>query len=243
VFKSGKSYGGFIRKALQNHRHIVFQIAGKSMEPTLFEGQTVIVGESSIIREGDVVLFEDRTQRLLIHRVISFRDSEVVTAGDNNRIADLPISRKQILGIVKNDSVLHRCNKETILKPVLLLPNTESNDSISNHAIRNILITKVNNPSGELKKYKEQGWTTIFIHQGARQTICEVPFEATNVLFLCGFPLKRESDPESDNGVIGVYDIDHVVRIRNQIWQETALSFTVEWLDGFCGGRLVEWRG
>jgi signal peptidase len=80
-----------------------FLISGVSMEPTLKAGDVVIVKKSSPedIQIGDVVLFNKEEKRVL-HRVVEINrsgmETEIITQGDANNVADEPVPISGVQG-------------------------------------------------------------------------------------------------------------------------------------------------
>ncbi|MCH5321311.1 MAG: signal peptidase I [Eubacterium sp.] len=68
-----------------------------SMEPTLSVNDLVIVNEQSDYEVDDIVVYQDGNM-LVIHRIISTDEDEVITKGDANNVADEPISASDIKG-------------------------------------------------------------------------------------------------------------------------------------------------
>lgn len=70
-----------------------------SMEPTVSMGDLVFVKETADYQEGDIVVYQE-LGILVMHRIISVEGDTVITQGDANNIADAPIHKDQIRGIV-----------------------------------------------------------------------------------------------------------------------------------------------
>ena len=68
-----------------------------SMEPTLSVNELVIVNEQSNYEVDDIVVYQDGNM-LVIHRIISTDENEIITKGDANNVADEPISASDIKG-------------------------------------------------------------------------------------------------------------------------------------------------
>jgi hypothetical protein len=69
----------------------MFAYAGSSMSPTLNELDLLEVRpcEGQQVRAGDVILFASpESERLVVHRVVRTRGSEVLTRGDSNMLVD-----------------------------------------------------------------------------------------------------------------------------------------------------------
>jgi len=71
-----------------------------SMEPEFSEGDLIIVKESDEFAVNDIVVFDD-TKDLVVHRIVDIKGETVVTKGDANPVADVPIEMSAIKGTVK----------------------------------------------------------------------------------------------------------------------------------------------
>lgn len=87
-------------EVLRTTGRLRLQVTGWSMLPSVWPGDVLIVERVSNdeVEAGDIVLFM-KTRRLVAHRVVS-RNSEVVTRGDANRVADAPVGERELLGKV-----------------------------------------------------------------------------------------------------------------------------------------------
>ena len=80
-----------------------FLIRGGSMQPILKAGDVVIVKpcDPENIQIGDIILFNN-SEKWIMHRVIDIKRSsgalEFTTKGDANKIADQPITLRQVNG-------------------------------------------------------------------------------------------------------------------------------------------------
>lgn len=70
-----------------------------SMEPTISQGNLIIVNEPEEYEVDDVVVFQDGSM-LVTHRIIEMSGNEVVTQGDANNVTDVPIDISAIRGNV-----------------------------------------------------------------------------------------------------------------------------------------------
>ena len=68
-----------------------------SMEPELSVNDIVFVKEQDSYETGDVVVYQDEGS-LVIHRIISISENEVITQGDANNTADPPVSISKVKG-------------------------------------------------------------------------------------------------------------------------------------------------
>ena len=81
-------------------------VMGISMNPTLFEGDKVIIKKSSEYRIGDIIVFNYKNEGILIHRLLKY-DGRYFCKGDNAlRLED--IEYNQIIGkavLVNNTTI------------------------------------------------------------------------------------------------------------------------------------------
>ncbi len=81
-------------------------VEGRSMEPLLQTGDIVIVYKvsASDLRLNDIVVYEKSDGSLVIHRIVSIRNSSnyviIIAKGDNNMFPDPPIIANQVIGKV-----------------------------------------------------------------------------------------------------------------------------------------------
>ena len=68
-----------------------------SMEPEFTKGDLIIVKETTVFKEGQIVVFEDAGS-LVVHRIIDIDGEKITTKGDANNAADEPIGQSQIKG-------------------------------------------------------------------------------------------------------------------------------------------------
>ena len=70
-----------------------------SMEPEISEGDLIVVKETEIFSENDVVVYDD-TESLVVHRIVDINGENITTKGDANPVADQPIHVSAIKGTV-----------------------------------------------------------------------------------------------------------------------------------------------
>ena len=83
-----------------------FTVVSSSMEPVLKIGDKVTATPVDIeeLMAGQVVVY-CRNSNYIVHRIIKIEGFVAVTAGDNVRKSDAPISVFDIVGVVKNIQV------------------------------------------------------------------------------------------------------------------------------------------
>jgi signal peptidase len=72
-------------------------ILSGSMEPELSVDDVVVVKKSDSYHKGDVVVYQSGGD-LIIHRIVSIKETEVITKGDANNTEDDPIDVSRIKG-------------------------------------------------------------------------------------------------------------------------------------------------
>jgi hypothetical protein len=75
-------------------------VRGRSMLPSLHDGDEIEVVLGAPVAAGDVVLFMDGTAPIL-HRVLSVRRGRVLTQGDGAPRPDAPFAATRILGVAR----------------------------------------------------------------------------------------------------------------------------------------------
>lgn len=79
-------------------------VRGKSMLPTLSEGDCVIIEKREAYEVGDIIVFEypqEKIKRLLIHRIIDINNGVYLCKGDNASRIEYVILRKIYGKVVK----------------------------------------------------------------------------------------------------------------------------------------------
>lgn len=70
-----------------------------SMEPTFSRGTLLLVKQKKEPEVGDIAVYQTENQ-LVVHRIIHIDDDTVTTQGDANDVADAPVPRTEIKGVV-----------------------------------------------------------------------------------------------------------------------------------------------
>lgn len=131
---------------LKNRKTIIFEAKGKSMEPTIIDGDTVEVlpfnGQMKLKR-GDIIFYNnDKENNPVIHRVIQINSSTIIAKGDNTSYSDLPIVYQNVIGkivsIKRNGKTIELTNSKAklllmrvkykikkLFNPEFLIPNQE----------------------------------------------------------------------------------------------------------------------
>lgn len=83
---------------------VSFRAVGRSMEPTIMDGDVVTISALNGIRLrcGEIVLLKTDLGRPIIHRVVSLHaigdENFIQTCGDNASVKDKPVEKHQVLG-------------------------------------------------------------------------------------------------------------------------------------------------
>jgi signal peptidase len=95
-----------------------------SMEPAISVNDLVIVKETKEIEVGDVIVYQSGRD-LIIHRVISKNGDLIVTQGDANQVADVPITmadvKGKMIGSIPAVGMAVKCLKSPLVMIGLLL--------------------------------------------------------------------------------------------------------------------------
>ena len=80
-------------------------INGGSMETTLEIGDMVIAKEMDEYKEQDIVMFKDKSDEIITHRIVEVKENEegetiYITKGDANEAKDEPMSKEKIEGVM-----------------------------------------------------------------------------------------------------------------------------------------------
>ena len=78
-------------------------VASSSMSPVLKPGDKVEIApvEFDEIKVGQVIVFKNENEKLIVHRVVRKKGSQIITAGDSLRKYDHPIGSEDVVGAVK----------------------------------------------------------------------------------------------------------------------------------------------
>ena len=79
-------------------------VTGRSMDPALAQGQNVQVKDASRFWPGDILLFADHHDQLVVHRLLGYRYRhghwQYIMRGDALAKHDVPVGRGRIVGKV-----------------------------------------------------------------------------------------------------------------------------------------------
>ena len=91
-----------------------------SMEDRLSVDDLVIIKATDDYKVNDIVLFQDGNS-LVIHRIIEIDGDTVITKGDANNVADEPIQKSQIKGVLVYDITGFGAVVNILKQPVFLI--------------------------------------------------------------------------------------------------------------------------
>ena len=101
---------------LQNGQSVQIQPQGISMYPLIVSGRDSVIIcplQGHTCRRGDVVLFRNNENRLVLHRVVKQNHQGYYFVGDNQIAVEGPVAPEQIVGIAtvfirKDKEISHR---------------------------------------------------------------------------------------------------------------------------------------
>lgn len=76
-------------------------VVSGSMEPNIPVWAMVFFDENADYAPGDVVVYKNDADTLIVHRIVSITDGEVITKGDANQKEDPAFPEERIVGTVK----------------------------------------------------------------------------------------------------------------------------------------------
>lgn len=91
-----------------------------SMESRLSVDDLVIIKATDNYKVDDIVLFQDGNS-LVIHRIIEIDGDTVITKGDANNVADEPIQKSQIKGVLVYDIAGFGAVVNILKQPVVII--------------------------------------------------------------------------------------------------------------------------
>ena len=84
-----------------------YVVASSSMEPVLNPGDKIEIEpvDPKEIKIGQIIVFRNEFDKLIVHRVIEKKGYMLITAGDNLRKYDDPVHVNDVAGKVKNSKL------------------------------------------------------------------------------------------------------------------------------------------
>jgi signal peptidase I len=124
--ETGAEVTALFEEILNDHFLLRVKVTGRSMRPFLKGGETLVIRKvkSSSLKKGDLILFKNAYDVLVIHRIVRKRmDSADLccfeTKGDALMSFDQPVSGKDVLGKVCRTEGTHSFNMESRLWGVI----------------------------------------------------------------------------------------------------------------------------
>ncbi|MBL7208962.1 MAG: signal peptidase I [Dehalococcoidia bacterium] len=92
-----------MREALAQGRTATFTVRGDSMAPTLQDGDQVriVASDPSKLQTGEVMMYVDAGNQIIIHRVVRVEGTMLITKGDNRDRDDPAVPFGRVLGKVE----------------------------------------------------------------------------------------------------------------------------------------------
>ena len=88
-----------LERALAEGKEVVFKPSGRSMLPFIREGDGVALRRGPLLRPGSVVLARCEDGRLVLHRILKIKCSELTLMGDGNLRGREKARRQSVLGV------------------------------------------------------------------------------------------------------------------------------------------------
>ena len=95
-------YSKYIQKSsvVKLGKYGILIVVSNSMEPTIQEGELIMIKENSQYEIGDIVTYLDSYDMLITHRIHQIDEYSFLAKGDNNAIVDPNTSMNKIEGKV-----------------------------------------------------------------------------------------------------------------------------------------------
>lgn len=92
-----------IEELLAMDRQAIFTVKGRSMIPFIGDNRDQVVldkKDSSNLKVGDIILFKNKYNNYILHRIYSISQEGYLTIGDGNLHFDGYVKSNQIIGVV-----------------------------------------------------------------------------------------------------------------------------------------------
>ena len=84
---------------LEKDGELFFTNVGFSMYPLIKQREDILhIVKCNKYKKGDVVLYKDSKDQYIVHRILKYKNSMVILAGDHNPFKDNPINDSSIIG-------------------------------------------------------------------------------------------------------------------------------------------------
>ena len=105
-----------IEKTLCESGHVQLTVQGKSMTPTLKDGETVVslisVEKADNLALGDIILFQRQNGKYVLHRIVGRNDKTWIICGDSQiqyeYISDDLMIKAVVEGYYRNNHLINR---------------------------------------------------------------------------------------------------------------------------------------
>ena len=69
------------------------------MKPAMDPGDVIFIKKINVdnLKAGDIITFQ-KEKFIATHRIIKFEDKSIITQGDNNNLADDPLTKENVIG-------------------------------------------------------------------------------------------------------------------------------------------------
>ena len=90
-----------IEEVIQRDGQILDTTHGKSMEPMLKAGQNPIIISkvAKPLKKKDVILFRDKSGKVILHRIIKVKEDCFITRGDNMTVTET-VAKSGVVGVL-----------------------------------------------------------------------------------------------------------------------------------------------
>ncbi len=90
----------YIRQAIADGGSVRVRVKGNSMAPFLIDGRDTVFFEAlpdRALRSGDILLYQRKNGRYVMHRLYQVKDDSLTFVGDNQKVLERGISRDQLI--------------------------------------------------------------------------------------------------------------------------------------------------
>lgn len=105
-----------ISEQIKNGGAFMFRPRGISMEPTVYEDDTVTLVSADSINKYDIVLYRRSEKEYVLHRIIKIDGQKLTMLGDNQYFPEYGITKSDV--IAKVESFVHNGIEERKIRTV-----------------------------------------------------------------------------------------------------------------------------
>ena len=102
-FVSTHDFFPIIEELLASNRQAIFTVKGKSMLPFIGDNRDQVILEKkdfTTLKKGDIILFKDKCNHYILHRIYKVSNQGYLTIGDGNLHFDGWTKSDEIIGVV-----------------------------------------------------------------------------------------------------------------------------------------------